>query len=306
MRPQVRPGSGAVPAPRQESERTVDGERAEPRWLPRLRPAGALGRARGRTHPRAQGPPGAATSRRSSAPPGRCSSRSSAVLIFTVIFGRVARSADRRHPLPGVRLRGPRCLALLRIRGVGERLRASSTTVISSRRSISHAARADCRDGARPRRSRDLAAVHRAFMLVWSVVPGSEDAPAARSGCSPRCSRPSAVGLLLAGLNVRYRDVRFALPFLLQVWLFASPVVYTVSAVEGAWRYVYALNPHGDHRHRLPLVARRRPAPGPEALVSAVVVRLPPRSAASSTSVVSSARSRTSSDGRLRDPGRGT
>lgn len=50
-------------------------------------------------------------------------------------------------------------------------------------------------------------------------------------------------GLWLSALNVQYRDVRHTLTFLLQVWLFASPVVYAGSLVEGAWRYVYALNP---------------------------------------------------------------
>ena len=52
-----------------------------------------------------------------------------------------------------------------------------------------------------------------------------------------------AVGIPLAAANVRFRDVRHALPLLLQVWLFASPVVYSGSLVEGGWQYVYALNP---------------------------------------------------------------
>ena len=50
-------------------------------------------------------------------------------------------------------------------------------------------------------------------------------------------------GLWLSAINVRYRDVRQAMPFLLQVWLFATPVVYPSSLVDGVWRYVYALNP---------------------------------------------------------------
>lgn len=51
------------------------------------------------------------------------------------------------------------------------------------------------------------------------------------------------VGLLLAALTVRYRDVPFALPFLVQVWLFATPVVYPLSIVPEGWRPVFALNP---------------------------------------------------------------
>jgi len=52
------------------------------------------------------------------------------------------------------------------------------------------------------------------------------------------------VSLLLAGLNVYYRDFRHALPFLLQLWLFASPVVYPLTVVPDRWRELYAvLNP---------------------------------------------------------------
>jgi len=51
------------------------------------------------------------------------------------------------------------------------------------------------------------------------------------------------VGLWLSALNVRYRDVGHAIPFLIQVWMYASPVVYPVSLVPERWRLVYSLNP---------------------------------------------------------------
>ena len=51
------------------------------------------------------------------------------------------------------------------------------------------------------------------------------------------------VGTFLATLNVRYRDVALAVPLALQLWLFATPVVYPASLVTGAWQYIYALNP---------------------------------------------------------------
>ena len=51
------------------------------------------------------------------------------------------------------------------------------------------------------------------------------------------------VGSWLAALNVKYRDVRYVVPFLLQLWLFASPVVYSSALVDEPWRTVYALNP---------------------------------------------------------------
>jgi lipopolysaccharide transport system permease protein len=44
-------------------------------------------------------------------------------------------------------------------------------------------------------------------------------------------------------LNVQYRDVRYTLPFLTQIWLFATPVAYPTSIVPEAWRATYALNP---------------------------------------------------------------
>ena len=51
------------------------------------------------------------------------------------------------------------------------------------------------------------------------------------------------IGVFLAAVNVRYRDVRYVVPFLVQFWLFASPVVYTSSLVPDKWRLAYALNP---------------------------------------------------------------
>jgi lipopolysaccharide transport system permease protein len=50
-------------------------------------------------------------------------------------------------------------------------------------------------------------------------------------------------GLWLSALNVLYRDVRYALGFALQLWLFASPVVFPTSLVGGEWRPLFALNP---------------------------------------------------------------
>lgn len=47
----------------------------------------------------------------------------------------------------------------------------------------------------------------------------------------------------LSALNVRYRDVRFVVPFLVQVWLFATPVVYSISSLGQPWKSLYALNP---------------------------------------------------------------
>ena len=51
------------------------------------------------------------------------------------------------------------------------------------------------------------------------------------------------IGMWFSALNVKYRDVRHVLPFLTQVWMFATPVVYPSSLVPESWRMLYALNP---------------------------------------------------------------
>ena len=51
------------------------------------------------------------------------------------------------------------------------------------------------------------------------------------------------VGFWLSALNVKYRDVRYVVPFLVQFWMFASPIVYSSSLVPARWRTLYALNP---------------------------------------------------------------
>jgi homopolymeric O-antigen transport system permease protein len=52
-----------------------------------------------------------------------------------------------------------------------------------------------------------------------------------------------AAGVWLSAVNVRYRDVRYTLPFLSQLWLFATPVAYPLSMVPPQWRPLFALNP---------------------------------------------------------------
>jgi lipopolysaccharide transport system permease protein len=51
------------------------------------------------------------------------------------------------------------------------------------------------------------------------------------------------IGMWLAALNVKYRDIRYAIPFLIQLWFFASPVIYPTSIVPPKWKWVVAINP---------------------------------------------------------------
>ncbi|MBW2150880.1 MAG: ABC transporter permease, partial [Deltaproteobacteria bacterium] len=53
------------------------------------------------------------------------------------------------------------------------------------------------------------------------------------------------VGMWLSAMNVQYRDIRYVIPFLIQLWLFISPVIYPVSMVDEKYRWLLAINPMG-------------------------------------------------------------
>ena len=82
-----------------------------------------------------------------------------------------------------------------------------------------------------------------------------------------------AVGLWLSALNVQYRDVRYTTNFLIQFWLFATPVAYPSSIVPAQWRVLYGLNPMVGvvEGFRWCLLGNRE-APGALVFVSAMVV----------------------------------
>ena len=78
------------------------------------------------------------------------------------------------------------------------------------------------------------------------------------------------VGLWLAAFNVQYRDFRYVIPFLLQVWMDASPVVYSSTIIPERWRLLFGINPMtgviGGFRWAL---LGTETAPGPLMLISA-------------------------------------
>ena len=82
-----------------------------------------------------------------------------------------------------------------------------------------------------------------------------------------------AVGLWMSALNALYRDVRYVVPFLIQVWMFASPIAYPTSLVPQRWRWLYGLNPMagviGGFRWAL---TGHGEAPGPVLLASSAMV----------------------------------
>ena len=82
-----------------------------------------------------------------------------------------------------------------------------------------------------------------------------------------------AVGLWLSALNVQYRDVRYTINFLVQFWLFATPVAYPSSIIPAQWRVVYGLNPMVGvvEGFRWSLLGKPQ-SPGVVVLVSTIVV----------------------------------
>jgi lipopolysaccharide transport system permease protein len=82
-----------------------------------------------------------------------------------------------------------------------------------------------------------------------------------------------AVGLWLAALNVKYRDVRYVTPFMIQFWLFATPIAYSSTLVPEQWRLLYSLNPMVGvvEGFRWALLGSAT-APGPMLAVSMVAV----------------------------------
>lgn len=80
-----------------------------------------------------------------------------------------------------------------------------------------------------------------------------------------------AAGVWLAALNAQYRDVRYGLGFILQIWFFASPVVYSSSVISGGWKYVFAANPLVGVLDGLRWAVLDGPAPGHQDLISLAV-----------------------------------
>jgi lipopolysaccharide transport system permease protein len=80
------------------------------------------------------------------------------------------------------------------------------------------------------------------------------------------------VGLWFSALNVQFRDVRYVVPFLTQVWLFATPIAYPSTLLPEHWRMVYALNPMVGviEGFRWGMLGTET-APGPMIMISALV-----------------------------------
>ena len=81
-----------------------------------------------------------------------------------------------------------------------------------------------------------------AMMLYYRVMPAA-NTPWLAAFLLLALATSLGVGLWLSALNVEYRDVRYVVPFLVQFWLFATPIAYPSTLLPEPWRTLYGLNP---------------------------------------------------------------
>lgn len=87
-----------------------------------------------------------------------------------------------------------------------------------------------------------------AFLILVGLMVYYEIAPSIGVVALPgffllAAAAATGLGAWLAALNVKYRDVRFVVPFLLQLLLFATPIVYSIDALREPWRTLFGVNP---------------------------------------------------------------
>ena len=111
-----------------------------------------------------------------------------------------------------------------------------------------------------------------AMLLLYGIVPGRQ-VLALPFFIVLAIMSAMAVGLWLSALNVQYRDVRYTINFLVQFWLFATPVAYPSSIIPARWRVLYGLNPMVGvvEGFRWSLLGKPE-SPGALVLVSTIVV----------------------------------
>jgi lipopolysaccharide transport system permease protein len=162
--------------------------------------------------------------------------------VFTVIFGRLARLSSDGLPYPVFAL-----AALVPWTYFGNALTQASNSLVDQHQLLTKVYF--------PRLLLPLAAVMAglvelaiSFVMLLLVLAWYGITPSVRLLVAPAFALLAAAcafapGIWLAALNVRYRDVRYVIPFLVQIWLFATPVAYSSSLIPDRWRLLYGLNP---------------------------------------------------------------
>jgi lipopolysaccharide transport system permease protein len=162
--------------------------------------------------------------------------------VFTVIFGRLARLSSDGLPYPVFAL-----AALVPWTYFGNALTQASNSLVDQHQLLTKVYF--------PRLLLPLAAVVAglvelaiSFVMLLLVLAWYGITPSVRLLVAPAFALLAAAcafapGIWLAALNVRYRDVRYVIPFLVQIWLFATPVAYSSSLIPDRLRLLYGLNP---------------------------------------------------------------
>ena len=165
-----------------------------------------------------------------------------AVIVFSVIFGRVAQMPSDGIPYPVFAF-----AAVLPWTYFAEAVRRGGTGLVSDSDLV--------RKVYFPRLIIPLAGVIAplldfliAFVILLGVMIWFGVMPSWRLLAVPPLLAIAAllalaIGLWLGPINVRFRDVKHTLPFMLQVWMYATPIVYPLSIIPAEWRWLYSLNP---------------------------------------------------------------
>jgi lipopolysaccharide transport system permease protein len=162
--------------------------------------------------------------------------------VFTVVFGRLARLGSDGLPYPVFAF-----LALVPWTYFANALTQAGNSLVEQQQLLTKVYF--------PRLLLPLAAIIAglvdlaiAFVMLLVLLGWYHIAPSPRILVLPAfvllaAASALAPGLWLAALNVRYRDVRHVIPFLVQIWLFVTPVAYSSRLVPERWRPLYGLNP---------------------------------------------------------------
>jgi lipopolysaccharide transport system permease protein len=165
------------------------------------------------------------------------------MVVFSVIFGRLAKVPSDGVPYPVFSLS-----ALVPWTFFSAALAAASGSLVTSANLITKVYF--------PRLVIPLAAAFAALMdfavamvillgaiLAYGIVPSPWALVVVPLLVLSMLLTAGGVGCWLAAVNLQYRDVKYVVPFLVQVWMFAAPVVYPASLVPERYRWLYALNP---------------------------------------------------------------
>jgi lipopolysaccharide transport system permease protein len=165
-----------------------------------------------------------------------------AVIIFTIVFGHFAKMPSDGIPYPAFAY-----AAVLPWTYFSEAVRRGATGLVTDAELV--------RKVHFPRLIMPLAAVIApmldfaiAFFVLLGVMFYFGITPSFRLLTTPllliiAALLALAVGLWLGPINVRFRDVKYTLTFMLQIWMYATPIVYPLSIVPEGWRWLYSLNP---------------------------------------------------------------